>query len=124
MSKTLNCPNCGAPLNPDANKCSYCGTSYFDMTSINIDDGEPFYLKLKRRTPDGGYDIITAFVRADPNLSITCEQDTIYCGGPGIGYKPFSSPARLEFSMNFHSVNRRFSDEPHPVTFEHIKAKT
>ena len=38
----LNCPNCGAPINPDNNKCSYCGTSYFDLSSIDVDTGKPF----------------------------------------------------------------------------------
>ena len=124
MSKNLNCPNCGVPLDPNANKCSYCGTSYFDITSINIDDGEPFYLKLKKRTPDGGYDIIAAFVCAEPDLSITCKQDTIYCETANKGYIPFRAPAQWEFSMNFHSINRRFSDDPRAVTFEHIEAET
>ena len=124
MSKNLNCPNCGAPLDPNANKCSYCGTSYFDMTSINIDDGEPFYLKLKKRTPDGGYDIITAFVRADPCIDIACKQDTLYVETIDKGYIPFRVPAQWEFSMNFRSINRKFSDEPRAVTFEHIGPET
>lgn len=42
-----NCPNCGAVYEPEKNKCSYCGTSYFDMTAINIPAREPFYLKVK-----------------------------------------------------------------------------
>lgn len=41
-----NCPNCGAPLEIQNNKCSYCGTPYFDMSMIDA-NGEPFILKLK-----------------------------------------------------------------------------
>ena len=42
-----NCPNCGAPYDIDVNKCPYCGTSYFDMSSLDFTNGEPFYLKFK-----------------------------------------------------------------------------
>jgi hypothetical protein len=116
-----NCPNCGASLESDVCKCPYCGTSYFDISAINIDDGEPFYLKLRRRTFDGGYDIITAFVRADPSLNITCEQDTLYCNMGHRGYIPFHVPAQYELEMSFHTVNRNFDDEPKALTIEHIK---
>ena len=50
MSKEHNCPNCGAVLDKDKYKCSYCGTLYYDLSTIPI-DGTPFYLKL--RTNDG-----------------------------------------------------------------------
>lgn len=46
MSK-LNCPNCGSPIDPELNKCPYCGTSYFDMSSLDFTNREPFYLKIK-----------------------------------------------------------------------------
>lgn len=26
-----NCKNCAAPINPDVDKCEYCGTSYIAM---------------------------------------------------------------------------------------------
>ncbi len=42
-----NCPNCGAPYKTELNTCPYCGTSYFDMSAIDINEGRPFYLKLK-----------------------------------------------------------------------------
>jgi len=31
-----NCPNCAAPYDAALNKCPYCGTSYFDMSCIDI----------------------------------------------------------------------------------------
>lgn len=46
MNKT-NCPNCGAPFEVEMNKCPFCGTSYFDLSSIDFDSGEPCFLKLK-----------------------------------------------------------------------------
>lgn len=42
-----NCPNCGAVLEYDKHKCPYCGTSYFDMSCIDFEEGTPFYLKFK-----------------------------------------------------------------------------
>ena len=42
-----NCPNCGAVIDKDVDKCAYCGTSYFDLTAIDISDGTPIYLKIK-----------------------------------------------------------------------------
>lgn len=42
-----NCPNCGAPYKTELSTCPYCGTSYFDMSVIDINDCKPFYLKLK-----------------------------------------------------------------------------
>lgn len=61
--KGRNCPNCGAALDSAACKCSYCGTSYFDISAIDIDSGTPFYLKM-RTTMVGKQAIITALVRA------------------------------------------------------------
>lgn len=47
MPKGKNCPNCGATYEIDKNKCPYCGTRYYDMSAVNFEDGEPFYLKIK-----------------------------------------------------------------------------
>ena len=57
-----NCPNCWAPYDIDVNKCPYCGTSYFDMSSLDFTYGEPFYLKFKINM--GGKDVyITQLVK-------------------------------------------------------------
>ena len=42
-----NCPNCAAPYDPAENRCPYCGTAYFDMSTVDFDNREPFYLKIK-----------------------------------------------------------------------------
>ena len=42
--KGRNCPNCGAPLEVGRDNCSYCGTYYFDISYIPIN--EPFFLSL------------------------------------------------------------------------------
>lgn len=40
---TYNCPNCGAPITDE--KCSYCGTVFYDFSCIEL--GEIAYIKLK-----------------------------------------------------------------------------
>jgi hypothetical protein len=47
MKEFRNCPNCGAPLEAKVNKCPYCGTSYFDFSICQVDDGTPTVLKFK-----------------------------------------------------------------------------
>ena len=69
--ESRNCPNCGAPNDPHLNKCPYCGTSYFDFTSIDIADGKPMFLKIKV-----GDRIITQLVYPDPDVSIECNVES------------------------------------------------
>lgn len=38
--KGRNCPNCGAPLDSAVCKCSYCGTSYFDISAIDAEEDD------------------------------------------------------------------------------------
>jgi len=45
--KKRNCPNCAAPYDVDLNKCPYCGTSYYDLSALDLASSEPFYLKIK-----------------------------------------------------------------------------
>ena len=47
MNQT-NCPNCGAPYDAKLTKCPYCGTNYFDLSFIDMDSTEPFYIKIKK----------------------------------------------------------------------------
>ena len=47
MSKT-NCPNCGAPYEALQYKCPYCGTLYLDLSMINFDERESFFLTIKK----------------------------------------------------------------------------
>jgi hypothetical protein len=66
----INCPNCAAPIEPELNKCPYCGTTYFDMSCIDFENEKPFYLKIK--TKYKGFNCyITQFVK--PKLT-TIEQ--------------------------------------------------
>lgn len=42
---TYNCPNCGAPIT--AEKCPYCGTLFYDFSTIEV--GKPSYIKIKHK---------------------------------------------------------------------------
>lgn len=80
-----NCINCGAPFNIELNKCPYCGTSYFDMSCLDLDSGKPFALKIKTKI-NGKNCFITQMVRPLNNLSIEVSQyyDEIYGGFDGV----------------------------------------
>lgn len=47
MSKT-NCINCGAAKDTEEIKCPFCGTSYFDMTAIDLDESLPVALTVRK----------------------------------------------------------------------------
>lgn len=69
--KQRNCPNCGAPYKVELNTCPYCGTSYFDMSAIDIGERRPFYLKLKMDDK-----VFTSKVIAEPEVTINFYEDT------------------------------------------------
>ena len=77
-----NCPNCGAVINPEPHKCSYCGSPYFDMSEIDFENEKPFYLKIK--TKWNGKDVyITQLVKPNLNaINFTTTSDYCY-GGKG-----------------------------------------
>ena len=66
-----NCPNCGAPYKIELNTCPYCGTSYFDMSAIDIGERRPFYLKLKMDNM-----IFTSKVIAEPDIQILFNEES------------------------------------------------
>jgi hypothetical protein len=74
-----NCPNCGAPYEINLNKCSFCGTSYYDLSAIDFTSHEPFYLKIKIDMGGVPY-YITQLVkpRADMFIEFGSETDDVY----------------------------------------------
>lgn len=96
-----NCPNCGAPYKTELNTCPYCGTSYFDMSAIDIYEGKPFYLKLKI-----GDFVFTSKVKVDPNIQIEVNQDD-YCDYDYNGNKIYRiiTNQYLDIDMHFTSVH-------------------
>ncbi len=78
-----NCPNCGAPYDIEFNKCSYCGTSYYDLSALDFTAGEPFYLKIKTEM-NGMPCYITQLVRPRADMSIDFGSETVeYCDALG-----------------------------------------
>ena len=57
-----NCLNCGAPYDINENKCPYCGTSYYDLSALDLSNNEPCYLKIKINH-DGKNIFITQLVK-------------------------------------------------------------
>ena len=96
----INCPNCAAPVNPQENKCPYCGTSYFDMSAIDIDHGEPFYLKLKLNGM-----VITQKVVARPDIEITVSNDYAdVISGNNKMVSRYSMGSNLSTNITFEAV--------------------
>lgn len=98
---TINCPNCGAPIIPEKNKCEYCDTSYFDLSTLDIGSNKPFYLKLKYNNM-----IITQLVKATPNINLTFNSDNKYTYG-GIGNQKIASYVlneTLSTNLTFEAV--------------------
>lgn len=99
-----NCPNCAAPYDVLLSKCPYCGTSYFDLSAIDLTGGEPIYLKLKIKI--GNTDcIITQLVKPSCDISINCEFDSSYAYG-GLSNKliSFKNSQTLKTNLNFESI--------------------
>lgn len=95
-----NCPNCGAPIDPNADKCSYCDTSYFDISCIPI--GEPFCLRLNvgtRKNPK----IITEMVYT---AGVDIGRNPNYVDGVDIGGRCFSyiTGCLSEYTLTFVSI--------------------
>ena len=67
MAKYLNCPNCGAGIEGDKDKCPYCGTSYFDICGLQC-DGTPFILKFMTTDYKGTPITLTAKVMATSQM--------------------------------------------------------
>ena len=113
MAKGKNCPNCGAVYEPEKNKCPYCGTSYFDMTAINIPAREPFYLKVKAEM--GGTPIyITQKVIADINHStphIILEQEEIRAQERAARNISVTQAVNVNAPLIFHSSRFRTKKE-------------
>lgn len=74
--RNKNCPNCGAPYDVNFNKCTYCGTSYYDLSAIDLTAREPFYLKIKTEM-NGQPCYITQLVRPKADVSMDFSTETV-----------------------------------------------
>lgn len=95
-----NCPNCGAPYNAELSTCPYCGTSYFDMSAIDINEGRPFYLKLKMDDK-----VFTSKVIAEPDIQIVFNEESCdVFGRYGDKIGKFIVNRNIDIDMRFKSV--------------------
>lgn len=103
--KSKNCPNCGAVYEPEKNKCPYCGTSYYDMSTLNFESAEPFYLKIKTKW-NGKNCYITQLVRPClSNMSMNIGQDyTTAYGGYGASMYQFVSNRTINTDISFCAI--------------------
>lgn len=97
MSK--NCPNCGAPINPDSIHCDYCGTTYLDFPTIDFDKRSPIYIRLKQN----GYDIVSRVIPVDGNITYDNEYQDI-TDGRGNTITRIRSNQNLRFDIGFDAI--------------------
>lgn len=101
MSKSKNCPNCSAPYDIEENKCPYCGTIYFDMSIIDFDNQEPFYLKIKSH----GLCFTQLVVPKADDLTMTISEDTTYVtNGKMNKISSFVSNKTASINVSFEAV--------------------
>lgn len=98
--KNKNCPNCGAPLELGRYNCTYCGTLYLDLSMINFDNQEPFFLTIKK----DGYLLTQKVIPQTATFEST--SDTIYATGGLHNTKLtcFTTAIRNETNIQFIAV--------------------
>ena len=96
----VNCPNCGAPIDPYKCKCEYCGTWYYDLTGFDFTEGKPCYVKF--RTNMNGQEVyITALAR--PYLeTLEMQNDMInVCSSMETKMHSFCESKHCDINMRF-----------------------
>jgi hypothetical protein len=102
-----NCLNCGAPFDVNEEKCSYCGTSYYDMSAIDINSTKPFMLKIKT-TMNGSECYITQLVRVLPQMNIEMTSDaTEVIGYRGAAIASLVSNRSMTTNLVFQAMPRK-----------------
>ena len=100
-----NCPNCGAPYDVELNKCPYCGTSYYDLSALDIDAQEPFYLKIKTNL-NGTPCYVTQLVRPmrDMSMEFSMESTDVIEGFGGSKIHSFVRSQTLTTNLRFQAI--------------------
>ena len=97
--KNRNCLNCAAPIEINTDRCPYCGTLYLDLSMINFDEQEPFFLTIKK---DGT--LITQKVMPQTaSFEHTYENVDIY-DGRNNKIQSFITSNRLETNIQFIAI--------------------
>lgn len=105
--KQTNCPNCGAPYDLELTKCPYCGTGYFDLSFIDFDAVEPFYIKIQREVMVEGqkrHGIFT--IRVLPEIMETeIAQDYVHFTGPDdVIMASYIQRSNISLNLGFRGV--------------------
>ena len=99
-----NCPNCAAPYDVELNKCPYCGTSYYDLSALDLTAREPFYLKIKVEI-NGKECYITQLVKPRMDMSMDFSIDDVDCyGGIGNRLVTYTRSRSLTTNLSFEAV--------------------
>lgn len=101
-----NCLNCGAPFDVDKEKCAYCGTSYYDMSALDINSDKPFMLKIKTRM-SGTECYITQLVRVSEMSIETSAETTDVMDCRGIPIHSLITNCSMTTNLTFREVPRK-----------------
>ena len=101
MAKGKNCPNCGTVIEVENDKCAYCGTSYFDLSCIPIN--EPFYLKINLGTKDKPKIVTQKVVTTGVTIDYHTELMNACCGLSG-NIVSFGSTPSPDYHFDFVSI--------------------
>lgn len=102
-----NCPNCGAPYDVNLNKCPYCGTTYLDMSSIDMDADTPFFLKIKT----GGI-IVTQKVKGIKKCEISVTSNYTDMVNNGYVLQRYVTSSSVITHMEFEAISTTYDDMP------------
>ena len=98
-----NCPNCGAPYDVELNKCPYCGTSYFDMSAIDMETHEPFFLKIRTQVGGAPAYITAKVVPSLVTIEANADEEVAYgCGGAKMW--SFIKDRNIDFGLKLRAV--------------------
>lgn len=99
-----NCPNCAAPYDIALNKCPYCGTSYYDLSALDLTGHEPFYLKIKTEM-NGKSCFVTQLVKPSVDMSIEFSSNTVAAYGElGNRLCSFTRSNTMTTNISFETV--------------------
>lgn len=100
MSKT-NCINCGAAKDTSDIKCPFCGTSYVDLTALDLDKNEKVALVFK--APGGKYTVSMLARPYFDSMNVQYHSKDIYADNGNI-LAQFTDSATVEVGITFQPV--------------------